>query len=71
MIIKRRGKYLPDLNFNKAHELGFSKYVEMIKPSKFKQYITSKTQVLGVLLAGAVLVTAGYLMRTEKKKYTH
>ncbi len=66
IIKKGEDKYLPDLNFNKAHELGFSKYVEMInKPSKFKQYITSKP-ALGVL-AGAVLVTAGYLMRTEKK----
>jgi hypothetical protein len=66
IIKKGEDKYLPDLNFNKAHELGFSKYVETInKPSKFKQYITSKP-ALGVL-AGAVLVTAGYLMRTEKK----
>jgi len=69
-IIKRgEGKYLPDFNFNKALEMGFSKYVETINtPSKFKQYITSKP-ALGVL-AGAVLVTAGYLMRTDKK-YTH
>ncbi|WP_034919941.1 hypothetical protein [Gillisia sp. CAL575] len=69
-IIKRgEDKYLPDLNFHKALELGFTKYVETINtPSKFKQYITSKP-ALGVL-AGAVLVTAGYLMRTEKK-YTH
>jgi hypothetical protein len=66
IIKKGEDKYLPDLNFNKAHELGFSKYVETInKPSKFKQYITSKP-ALGVL-AGAVLVTAGYLMRPVKK----
>tara|TARA_R100000935_G_C2807054_1_gene153213 strand:+ start:354 stop:701 length:348 start_codon:yes stop_codon:yes gene_type:complete len=69
-IIKRgEDKYLPDRNFNKAQELGFSKFVESIKtPSKLKQYIISKP-ALGVL-AGAVLVTAGYLMRSEKR-YTH
>ena len=66
IIKKGEDKYLPDLNFNKAHELGFRKYIEQInKPSKLKQYITSKP-ALGVL-AGAVLVTAGYLMRPEKK----
>lgn len=66
IIKKGEDKYLPDLNFNKAHELGFKKYVEKLnQPSKFKQYITSKP-ALGVL-AGAVLVTAGYLMRVERK----
>jgi hypothetical protein len=66
IIKKGEDKYLPDLNFNKARELGFKKYIETInKPSKFKEYITSEP-ALGVL-AGAVLVTAGYLMRTEKK----
>ncbi len=66
IIKKGEEKYLPDVNFDKAHELGFSKYVEKInKPSKLRQYITSKP-ALGVL-AGAVLVTAGYLMRPEKK----
>ncbi len=69
IIKKGDDKYLPDFNFNKAQVLGFRKYIEQInKPSKFKQYITSKP-VLGVL-AGAVLVTTGYLMRSEKK-YTH
>ena len=66
IIKKGEEKYLPDLNFNKACELGFSKYVEKInKPSKFKQYITSKP-ALGVMV-GAVLLTAGYLMKPEKK----
>lgn len=69
IIKKGEEKYLPDANFNKACELGFRKYVEKVKnPSKFKQYIISKP-ALGVL-AGAVLVTAGYLMRPEKK-YNH
>ena len=69
IIKKGDDKYLPDVHFNKAQELGFRKYIEQVnKPSKFKQYITSKP-ALGVL-AGAVLVTADYLMRTEKK-YTH
>ncbi len=66
IIKKGEDKYLPSLNFNKAHELGFRKYIEKInKPSKFRQYITSKP-ALGVL-AGAVLVTAGYLIQSEKK----
>ncbi len=66
IIKKGEEKYLPDLNFNKASELGFRKYVEKIqKPSKFKQFITSKP-ALGVM-AGAVLLTAGYLMKAEKK----
>jgi len=66
IIKKGEEKYLPDVNFNKAIELGFRNYIEKItNPSKFKQYITSKP-ALGVL-AGAVLVTAGYLIRTEKK----
>lgn len=66
IIKKREDKYLPDLNFNKALEMGFGKYVEKInKPSKFRQYITSKP-ALGVL-TGAVLVTAGYLMRPSAK----
>jgi hypothetical protein len=66
IIKKGEDKYLPDVNFNKAHELGFRKYIEQIdKPSKLKQYITSKP-ALGVL-AGAVLVTAGYLIRSGKK----
>ncbi|MFN4761774.1 hypothetical protein ACKGJN_01515 [Gillisia sp. Q332] len=66
IIKKGEEKYLPDLNFNKACELGFRKYVEKInKPSKFKQYITSKP-ALGVMV-GAVLLTAGYLMKPEKK----
>jgi hypothetical protein len=65
IIKKGEEKYLPALNFNKAHELGFRKYIEKInKPSKFKQYITSKP-ALGVL-AGAILVTAGYLIRPQK-----
>lgn len=69
ILKKGEEKYIPGLNFNKASELGFRKYVEKINnPSKFKQYITSKP-ALGVL-AGAVLVTAGYLMRPEKK-YNH
>jgi hypothetical protein len=69
IIKKGEDKYLPDVNFNKAHELGFRKYIENInKPSKFRQYITNKP-ALG-LLAGAVLVTAGYLMR-PKKKHKH
>ena len=66
IIKKGEDKYLPDVNFNKAHELGFRKYIEQIdKPSKLKQYITSKP-ALGVL-AGADLVTAGYLIRSGKK----
>ena len=66
IIKKGEEKYLPDLYFNKACELGFRKYVEKIqKPSKLKQYITSKP-ALGVMV-GAVLLTAGYLMRPEKK----
>ena len=66
IIKKGEEKYLPHLNFNKACELGFSKYVEKIHtPSKFKQFITS-TPALGVM-AGAVLLTAGYLMKVEKK----
>jgi hypothetical protein len=66
IIKKEEEKYLPDVNFNKACELGFIKYVEKIKnPSKFKQYITSKP-ALGVMV-GAVLLTAGYLMRPQKK----
>ena len=66
IIKKGEEKYLPDLNFNKACELGFSTYVEKIRtPSKFKQFITSKP-ALGVM-AGAVLLTAGYFMKVEKK----
>ena len=66
IIKKGEEKYLPDVNFKKACELGFKTYVENIqKPSKIKQYITSKP-ALGVLV-GAVLVTAGYLMKPEKK----
>ncbi len=66
IIKKGEEKYLPDVNFNKACELGFMKYVEKIQhPSKFKQYITSKP-ALGVLV-GALLLTAGYLMRPEKR----
>ena len=66
IIKKGEEKYLPDLNFKKAHELGFRKYIEQIdKPSKFRKYITSKP-VLGVL-GGAILVTAGYMMRPDKK----
>ena len=69
ILKKGEEKYLPGANFNKASELGFSKYVEKINnPSKFKQYVISKP-ALG-MLAGAVLVTAGYLMRPEKK-YNH
>ncbi|MFO8147302.1 MAG: hypothetical protein ACQEWG_09565 [Bacteroidota bacterium] len=66
IIKKGEEKYLPDLNFNKACELGFRKYVEKIqKPSKFKQYISSKP-ALGIM-AGVVLLTAGYFMKPEKK----
>ena len=66
IIKKGEEKYLPDVNFKKACELGFTKYVEKIEnPSKFKQYITSKP-ALGVLM-GALLLTTGYLMRPEKK----
>ncbi len=65
IIKKGEDKYLPDVNFKKAHELGFRKYIEQLeKPSKFRKYITSKP-ALGVF-AGAVLVGAGYLMRPEK-----
>lgn len=66
-IIKRgEDKYLPDLNFHKAQELGFRKYIEKInKPSKLKKYIVNKP-ALGVL-AGAVLVSVGYLIRAERK----
>ncbi len=57
---------MPDINFNKAIELGFRNYIEKINhPSKFRQYITSNPALS--VLAGAVLVTAGYLMRPEKK----
>lgn len=66
IIKKGEEKYLPDVNFKKACELGFKNYVEKIqKPSKLKQYITSKP-ALGVM-AGVVLLTAGYLMKAEKK----
>jgi len=66
IIKKGEEKYLPDVNFHKACELGFIKYVEKIQnPSKFKQYITSKP-AFGVMV-GAVLLTAGYLMRPKKK----
>lgn len=69
IIKKGEEKYLPDTNFSKASELGFRKYIEKVNnPSKFRQYITSKP-ALGVL-AGAVLVTASFLMRPEKK-YNH
>ena len=66
IIKKGEEKYLPDTNFDKAHAMGFRKYIENLnKPSKIKKYITSKP-ALGIL-AGAVLVTAGYWMRAEKK----
>jgi hypothetical protein len=69
IIKKREEKFLPDINFNKACELGFIKYVEKIQtPSKFKQYITSKP-ALGVM-AGALMLTAGYFMK-PKKKFNH
>jgi hypothetical protein len=67
IIKKGEEKYLPDVNFIKASELGFIKYIEKIQnPSKFKQYITSKP-ALGVMV-GAVLITAGYLMKPQKKE---
>ena len=69
IIKKGEDRYLPDLNFNKVQALGFRKYIEQIsKPSKFKQLINSKPAL--AVLAGAVLVTAGYLMQSEKK-YHH
>lgn len=68
IIKKEDEKYLPDLNFKKACEVGFKNYIEKPKPSKFKQYISSKS-ALGVM-AGVVLLTAGYLMKPEKKVNT-
>lgn len=72
-IIKMgEGKYLPGENFSKAYPLGYKKYLEKIakqakskEPSKFRKFVSNKP-ALGIL-AGAVFLTAGYLMKPEKR----
>lgn len=69
-IIKSgEGKYLKSKNFDKASRLGFKKYVEkgekkIAPPSKYKKIIMS-TPALGIF-AGAIFLTAAYLVNTGK-----
>lgn len=72
IIKKGEGKYMPGENFSKAYPLGYKKYLEKIakqikarEPSKFRKYVSNKP-ALGIL-AGAIFLTAGYLMKPEKK----
>ncbi len=75
IIKKVEGKFLPGENFSKAHPLGFKKYLERLEkyskpkePSKFRKLVTGKP-ALGIL-AGAIFLTAGYLMKPEKQSKT-
>lgn len=66
VIKSGEGKYLPGENFKRAYELGFKNYLYKINnPSGLQKMVKTKP-VIG-LLAGALLVTAGYLYKSGKR----
>ncbi len=67
VIKSAEGKYVPDRNFEKAASKGFGKFVyDLQNPPRYKQFLANKP-ALG-MIAGALVLTAGYLIQSENRK---